>query len=132
MLSHPRQPQPDRRRIEAVLAEIGSATLAVDANGRFDLETAIAYAKMPAHAFGFKNLWLVREPLHSARWPSDVVEYISPPVWGLGGNESYPDLFQPYGGFPDGVRVEDVTSPCPICRGSGSRAQRIFTPKCGG
>ena len=26
---------------------------------------------------------------------------------GLGGNESYPDLFQPFGGFPDGVRVED-------------------------
>jgi hypothetical protein len=25
---------------------------------------------------------------------------------GLGGNESYPGLFQPYGGFPDGVRVE--------------------------
>ena len=25
---------------------------------------------------------------------------------GLGGNESYPDLFQPYGGFPDGVGVE--------------------------
>ena len=24
---------------------------------------------------------------------------------GLGGNESYPDLFQPYGGFPDGVKV---------------------------
>ncbi len=37
----------DRRRIEAVLTEIGSkARLAVDANGRFDLETAIAYAKM--------------------------------------------------------------------------------------
>ncbi len=37
----------DQRRIEAVLAEIGStARLAVDANGRFDLETAIAYAKM--------------------------------------------------------------------------------------
>src|SRR5437764_13806213 len=36
----------DCRRIEAVLAEIGSdAQLAVDANGRFDLETAIAYAK---------------------------------------------------------------------------------------
>jgi len=32
---------------------------------------------------------------------------------GLGGNESYPDLFQPFGGFPDGVRVEDghVTLP---------------------
>jgi L-alanine-DL-glutamate epimerase-like enolase superfamily enzyme len=26
---------------------------------------------------------------------------------GLGGNESYPDLFQPFGGFPDGTRVED-------------------------
>src|SRR4051794_6401514 len=37
----------DRERIEAVLAEIGSdARLALDANGRFDLETAIAYAKM--------------------------------------------------------------------------------------
>ncbi|MFX9216670.1 enolase C-terminal domain-like protein, partial [Acinetobacter baumannii] len=37
----------DRARIEAVLNEIGrDAQLAVDANGRFDLETAIAYAKM--------------------------------------------------------------------------------------
>lgn len=32
---------------------------------------------------------------------------------GLGGNESYPDLFQPYGGFPDGVKVIDghITMP---------------------
>ena len=37
----------DRARIEAVLKEIGKdAQLAVDANGRFDLETAIAYARM--------------------------------------------------------------------------------------
>jgi L-alanine-DL-glutamate epimerase-like enolase superfamily enzyme len=37
----------DRQRIEAVLKEIdGKAQLAVDANGRFDLETAIAYAKL--------------------------------------------------------------------------------------
>src|SRR6202046_2679601 len=37
----------DRARIEAVLEEIGNkAQLAVDANGRFDLETAVAYAKM--------------------------------------------------------------------------------------
>src|SRR5712671_5781295 len=37
----------DRTRIEAVLKEIGKdAQLAVDANGRFDLQTAIAYAKM--------------------------------------------------------------------------------------
>jgi hypothetical protein len=34
----------DERRIEAVLEEISSeAQLAVDANGRFDLETAVAY-----------------------------------------------------------------------------------------
>src|SRR5207237_1805581 len=37
----------DRPRVEAVLEEIDNeARLAVDANGRFDLETAIAYAKM--------------------------------------------------------------------------------------
>lgn len=32
---------------------------------------------------------------------------------GLGGNESYPDLFQPFGGFPDSATVEDgyVTLP---------------------
>ena len=32
---------------------------------------------------------------------------------GLGGNESYPDLFEPYGGFPDGVKVDNsyVTMP---------------------
>src|SRR6202165_4953350 len=37
----------DGMRIEAVLEEIGKdAQLAVDANGRFDLETAIAYAKV--------------------------------------------------------------------------------------
>src|SRR4030088_1153218 len=37
----------DRERIAGVLKEIGAqAQLAVDANGRFDLETGIAYAKM--------------------------------------------------------------------------------------
>src|ERR1700733_10719290 len=37
----------DRARIEAVLSEIGSqAQVAVDGKGRFDLETAIAYATM--------------------------------------------------------------------------------------
>ena len=32
---------------------------------------------------------------------------------GLGGNENYPDLFQPFGGFPDGAKVENghVTMP---------------------
>ena len=38
---------------------------------------------------------------------------------GLGGNESYPDLFQPYGGFPDGVRVEDGISSMPDLPGIG-------------
>jgi L-alanine-DL-glutamate epimerase-like enolase superfamily enzyme len=37
----------DRRRIEAVLDVVGDGRrLAVDANGRFDLETALAYAEM--------------------------------------------------------------------------------------
>jgi len=37
----------DQERIEAALKEIGNqAQLAVDANGRFDLETGIAYAEM--------------------------------------------------------------------------------------
>ena len=37
----------DRQRIDAVLDEIGNeAQLAVDANGRFNLETAISYAHM--------------------------------------------------------------------------------------
>ena len=38
---------------------------------------------------------------------------------GLGGNESYPDLFQPYGGFPDGVRVADSRITMPELPGIG-------------
>ncbi len=37
----------DRRRIEAVLAEIGSQSrLAVNTNGRFDLQTAVDHARV--------------------------------------------------------------------------------------
>jgi D(-)-tartrate dehydratase len=169
----------DRRRIEAVLAEIGSqAQLAVDANGRFNLETAIAYAKMlrqyplfwfeeagdpldyalqstlaefyPGAMATGENLfshqdarnllryggmrpdrdWLqfdcalsyglceylrTLEALKMAGWsPRRCIPHGGHQMslniaagLGLGGNESYPDLFQPYGGFPDGVRVED-------------------------
>ena len=168
----------DRARIEAVLKELGSAgQLAVDANGRFDLETAIAYAKMlrefplfwyeeagdpldytlqaalgdfyPGPMATGENLFshqdarnLIR---HGGMRPDRdwlqfdcalsyglceyqrTLEVIKAHGWsprrciphgghqmslniaaglGLGGNESYPDLFQPYGGFPDGVRVE--------------------------
>ena len=168
----------DRRRIEAVLAEIGSdAQLAVDANGRFDLETAIAYAKMlrdyplfwyeeagdpldyalqaslaefyPGPMATGENLFSHQDARNLLRYGGmrpdrdwlqfdcalsyGLVEYLrtlevldqmgwSPTRCiphgghqmslniaaglGLGGNESYPDLFQPYGGFPDGVTVE--------------------------
>lgn len=175
----------DRARIEAALDEIGThAELAVDANGRFDLETAIAYAKMlrdfplfwyeeigdpldyalqaaisefyDAPMATGENLFSHQDARNLLRYGGmradrdflqfdcalsyGLVEYLrtldvlrqfgwSPKRCiphgghqmslniaaglGLGGNESYPDLFQPYGGFPDGVQVEDghITMP---------------------
>jgi L-alanine-DL-glutamate epimerase-like enolase superfamily enzyme len=175
----------DRRRIEAVLAEIGGrARLAVDANGRFDLETAIAYAKMlrdydlfwyeeagdpldfqlqAALADFYPNPMATGENLFSHQDARNLLRHggmradrdwlqfdcalsyglceylrtlrvVEAAGWsprrciphgghqmslniaaglGLGGNENYPDLFQPFGGFPDGVRVEDghITMP---------------------
>ena len=175
----------DRRRIEAVLKEIGGdARLAVDANGRFDLATAIDYAQMlrayplfwyeePGDPLDYRlqaslaefypgpmatgeNLFSHQDARNLIRYGGmrpdrdwlqfdcalsyGLVEYLrtlemlAQHGWsasrcvphgghqmslniaaglGLGGNESYPDLFQPYGGFPDGVKVEDsyVTMP---------------------
>ncbi len=175
----------DQGRIEAVLREIGTkARLAVDANGRFDLETAIRYAKMlrqyplfwyeeagdpldyrlqaelaefyPGPMATGENLfshhdarnllryggmrpdrdWLqfdcalsyglceyqrTLEVLKTHGWsPSRCIPHGGHQMslniaagLGLGGNESYPDLFQPYGGFPDGVQVTDghITMP---------------------
>ena len=46
---------------------------------------------------------------------------------GLGGNESYPDLFQPYGGFPDGVRVEDGHVVMPELPGIGFEGKADLT-----
>jgi L-alanine-DL-glutamate epimerase-like enolase superfamily enzyme len=162
----------DCKRIEAVLKIGRRLRLAVDANGRFDLETAIAYAK----ALREYDAVLVRGGRRSARLRSagPLAENSIPARWrpartcsrmqdarnliryggmrpdrdwlqfdcalsyglveylrtldvlkktagrrrrciphgghqmslniaaglGLGGNESYPDLFQPYGGFP--------------------------------
>ena len=181
----------DARRIEAVLAELdGKAQLAVDANGRFDLETAIAYAKMlrryplfwyeeagdpldyqlqaalaefyPAPMATGENLFshqdarnLIR---HAGMRPDrdwlqfdcalsyGLCEYqrtltmLKDAGWswkrciphgghqmslniaaglGLGGNESYPDIFQPYGGFPDGTRVENSIVRLPDLPGIG-------------
>ena len=48
---------------------------------------------------------------------------------GLGGNESYPDLFQPYGGFPDGVRVQDGHITMPDLPGIGFEENPISTPR---
>ena len=181
----------DRRRIEAVLAEIGSdAQLAVDANGRFDLETAIAYAKAlrdyplfwyeeagdpldyalqaalaefyPGPMATGENLFSHQDARNLLRhggmrpdrdWLQfdcalsyGLCEYqrtlaaLKVAGWaydrciphgghqmslniaaglGLGGNESYPDLFQPYGGFPDSVRVEDSHITMPELPGIG-------------
>ncbi|MDM2761365.1 mandelate racemase/muconate lactonizing enzyme family protein [Citrobacter freundii] len=169
----------DRRRIEVVLTEIGDeARLAVDANGRFNLETSIAYAKMlrdyplfwyeeagdpldyslqaalsefyPGSMATGENLFSHQDARNLLRYGGmrpdrdylqfdcalsyGLVEYLrtldvlaqfgwSPSRCiphgghqmslniaaglGLGGNESYPDLFQPYGGFPDSVKVEE-------------------------
>ena len=187
----------DRGRIEAVLQEIGSqAQLAVDANGRFDLETGIAYAKMlrdyplfwyeeigdpldyalqaamaqfyPGPMATGENLFSHQDARNLLRYGGmrpdrdwlqfdcalsyGLVEYLrtldvlAQHGWspsrcvphgghqmslniaaglGLGGNESYPDLFQPYGGFPDSVRVQDGHIVMPDIPGMVSRASRI-------
>ena len=181
----------DRERIEAVLCELGNdGQLAVDANGRFDLETAIAYARMlrefplfwyeeagdpldytlqaaladfyPGPMATGENLFSHQDARNLIRhggmrpdrdWLQfdcalsyGLCEYqrtlkvIQSHGWsprrciphgghqmslniaaglGLGGNESYPDLFQPYGGFPDGVRVEDSHITMPDLPGIG-------------
>jgi L-alanine-DL-glutamate epimerase-like enolase superfamily enzyme len=175
----------DRRRIEAVLEELRDGQqLAVDANGRFNQETALAYAEALAQypLFWFEeagdpldyelqnelcrrysgpmatgeNLFSVQDARNLIRYAGmrpdrdwlqfdcalsyGLVEYLrilqmlKDHGWsprrciphgghqmslniaaglGLGGNESYPDLFKPYGGFPDGVSVENghVTLP---------------------
>ena len=175
----------DMERIETVLAMLQPGQqLAMDANGRFDLPTALAYGKAMADYPLFwyeeagdpldyelqarlgesyagslatgENLFSMQDARNLIRYGGmrpdrdwlqfdcalsyGLVEYLrtldmlkdygwSPrrcvphgghqmslaiaAGLGLGGNESYPDLFQPYGGFPDGVRVENgyVTLP---------------------
>lgn len=169
----------DLRRIEAVLEIVGRGDrLAVDANGRFDLTTALAYAEA-LEPYGLYWYEEAGDPLDFAlqaelarRYPGPVatgenlfshqdarnllryggmrpgrdflqfdcalsyglVEYLRTldeleklgwssrrvvPHGGhqmslnlsaglhLGGNESYPEVFQPFGGFADGIAVED-------------------------
>jgi len=181
----------DCERIEAVLKILGPGRhLAVDANGRFDLDTAIAYARALSQYPLFwyeeagdpldyelqakladvyagsmatgENLFSMQDARNLIRYGGmradrdwlqfdcalsyGLVEYLrtldmlrqygwSPrrciphgghqmslaiaAGLGLGGNESYPDLFQPYGGFPDGVRVVDGYVDLPALPGIG-------------
>ena len=181
----------DCERIESVLKILGPGQqLAVDANGRFDLPTAIAYGKAMSQYPLFwyeeagdpldfelqaelgkvyqgsmatgENLFSMQDARNLIRhggmrpdrdWLQfdcalsyGLVEYLrtldmlkehgwSPKRCiphgghqmslaiaaglGLGGNESYPDLFQPYGGFPDGVRVNQGYVDLPALPGIG-------------
>src|SRR3954469_8803024 len=181
----------DQRRIESVLSMLGKGQrLCVDANGRFDMDTAIAYAKALNQYDLFwyeeagdpldfelkailrnyydkpmatgENLFSMQDARNLVRYGGmrpdrdwlqfgcalsyGLVEYLRTLAmlrrhgWspsrcvphgghqmslaiaaglGLGGNESYPDLFQPYGGFPDGVKVKDSYVELPELPGIG-------------
>jgi D(-)-tartrate dehydratase len=182
----------DLRRIEAVLEVVDGdgSRLAVDANGRFDLETALAYADALA-PYGLRwyeeagdpldyelqtrlaevypfplatgeNLFSVQDARNLIRYGGmrpdrdvlqfdcalsyGLVEYLrildmlDEYGWsrrtvvphgghqislnmaaglGLGGNESYPGVFQPFGGFADTIPVEDGYVALPDAPGIG-------------
>jgi L-alanine-DL-glutamate epimerase-like enolase superfamily enzyme len=185
----------DLRRIESVLEIVGDGqNLAVDANGRFDLETGLAYAEAlkPYNLFWYEE---VGDPLdyalqaelskhyelpmatgenlfshqdarnllrHGGMRPDrdylqfdcalsyGLVEYLRTlevldqngwstrrivPHGGhqmslniaaglhLGGNESYPDVFKPFGGFADGISVENGLVGLPDVPGVGFEAK---------
>jgi L-alanine-DL-glutamate epimerase-like enolase superfamily enzyme len=185
----------DLERIEEVLSLVGSGDrLAVDANGRFDLDAAVEYGE----ALGPYGLRWYEEPgdpldyqLHAdlaARYPGPIatgenlfsvqdtrnllrhaglrkdrdilqmdpvlsyglVEYLGmfdvldAMGWsrdrliphgghqfalniaaglGLGGNESYPEVFAPFGGFADGTPVEEGMIRLPEIPGVGFEAK---------
>ncbi|WP_299820409.1 mandelate racemase/muconate lactonizing enzyme family protein [uncultured Jannaschia sp.] len=185
----------DIARIEAVIDVVGSGrNLAVDANGRFDLDTAIAYAEAlrPYDLYWYEeagdpldyalqaelanhydapmatgeNLFSHQDTRNLLRhggmrpdrdWLQfdcalsyGLVEYLrtldvmadlgwSPrrvvPHGGhqmslniaaglhLGGNESYPDVFQPFGGFADDLAVENGHVGLPQIPGVGFEAK---------
>jgi hypothetical protein len=45
---------------------------------------------------------------------------------GLGGNESYPDVFAPFGGFADNVPVQDSRVSMPDIPGIGFEAKQAL------
>jgi len=184
----------DLGRIEAVLKILKTpAQLAVDANGRFDLETALTYAqalapyglrwyeepgdpldyelqaKLAPHYPGpmatGENLFSVQDARNLIRYAGmrpdrdflqfdcslcyglveylRILEMLKENGWsstrclphgghqmslnlaaglGLGGNESYPGIFQPFGGFADGIPVEDSYVRLPEIPGIGFEA----------
>src|SRR4030088_1276095 len=186
----------DLKRIETVLKILKSGDqLAVDANGRFDLETAIAYAhalepyqlrwyeepgdpldyELQAELAGHyqgpmatgENLFSVQDARNLIRYAcmrSDrdlpqfdcalsygLVEYLrildmlKTYGWsatrciphgghqlslniaaglGLGGNESYPGIFQPFGGFADHTPVENSYIALPDIPGIGFESKK--------
>ena len=185
----------DINRIEAVIKVVGSGkNVAVDANGRFDLRTAIEYARalQPYGLFWYEeagdpldfqlqaelashydgplatgeNLFSMQDARNLIRYGGmraerdwlqfdcalsyGLVEYLRTlemlrqHAWsprrciphgghqmslniaaglGLGGNESYPDVFQPFGGFADGTPVENGFVRLPDIPGIGFEAK---------
>jgi L-alanine-DL-glutamate epimerase-like enolase superfamily enzyme len=182
----------DLRRIEAVLEVVGGdgSRLAVDANGRFDLDEAIAYAEAlapynlrwyeeagdpldfeiqarlgeiyPNTMATGENLFSMQDARNLIRYggmrpDKDVLQFdcalsyglveylrtlemLTDYGWswrmvvphgghqislnmaaglGLGGNESYPGIFQPFGGFADGIPVVDGYVALPDSPGIG-------------
>ena len=185
----------DLKRIEAVIKVTGAGNnVAVDANGRFDLGTAIEYAKalQPYGLFWYEeagdpldfqlqaelashyggplatgeNLFSMQDARNLIRYGGmradrdwlqfdcalsyGLVEYLRTfemlrqHAWsprrciphgghqmslnlaaglGLGGNESYPDVFQPFGGFADNTPVENGFVRMPEAPGIGFEAK---------
>jgi L-alanine-DL-glutamate epimerase-like enolase superfamily enzyme len=185
----------DLKRIEAAIKVVGKADrLAVDANGRFDLKTAVKYAKAlaPYGLFWYEeagdpldyalqaelashydhpmatgeNLFSMQDARNLIRYGGmrpdrdwlqfdcalsyGLVEYMRTLAmlkdngWsprrciphgghqmslniaaglGLGGNESYPDVFQPFGGFADGTPVDNGYVTMPEMPGVGFEAK---------
>ncbi|UCF75595.1 MAG: mandelate racemase/muconate lactonizing enzyme family protein [Betaproteobacteria bacterium] len=185
----------DLRRIEAVIELVGEGSrVAVDANGRFDLDTSIQYARAlaPYRLFWYEeagdpldfelqselarhyeaamatgeNLFSMQDARNLIRYGGmrrdrdwlqfdcalsyGLVEYMRTLAmlkeygWsarrciphgghqlslniaaglGLGGNESYPGVFQPFGGFADGIPVENGYVRMPDVPGVGFEAK---------
>ncbi len=186
----------DLARIEAVIEVVGAGDrVAVDANGRFDRKTALAYAEAlqpyglcwyeePGDPLDFQlqaevakhydaplatgeNLFSMQDACNLVRYGGlrpdrdwlqfdcalsyGLVEYLrtlrmlAEHGWsqrrvvphgghqmslnmaaglGLGGNESYPGVFQPFGGFADDRPVQDGLVALPHIPGIGFEAKR--------